>query len=1367
MAIIDIERDVVVVRIVYDGPPLSGKTASLKALENILGTTTQLFSPDKAVTDRSIQFNWLEYIGGSFQGREICCQIISVPNYASQECREFLLHSADVVVCVFDAAHISGEEGRKYFEQLHKTLSNRADGLITHTVIQANKQDFSSACSGDDFSAFFHGFSDLHIVESIATTGKGVREGFVLAVRLSIEHVKQLSEIDLLDKGAPDIKTGRELFAYLRTHFIDSSPTESTEFSEGLESLHDLSSHLQGQETLGLTEDESLDSLGNIDVDELADLPIFSKLPEEELVADISDLDELENDLTELEEVGELPEEPVADISDLDELESDLAELEEIGELPEEALVADSSDLDELENDLAELEEIGELPEESVADISDLDELENDLTELEEIGELPEEELVANSSDLNELENDLAELEEIGELPEESVADISDLDELENDLTELEEIGELPEEPVADISDLDELENDLAELEEIGELPEEPVADISDLDELENDLAELEEIGELPEEEPVADSSDLDELENDLAELEEIGELPEEEPVADSSDLDELENDLAELEEIGELPEEPVADISDLDELESNLAELEEIGELPEEALVADSSDLDELENDLAELESVDELPEEALVADNSDLDELENNLAELEEIGELPEEEPVADSSDLDELENDLAELEEIGELPEEEPVADSSDLDELENDLAELESVDELPEEEPVADISDLDELENDLAELEEIGELPEEELVADSSHLDELENDLAELEETGELPEEELVAEISALEELESNFVPLEEVDELADTSKSNELEHDVVLANTLLEQDKVEKPVFPVIDEYAFTDDKQPKPELSGITKVNEIPDSESLIEVVDDVEEQTEEFVQLKSNEASFSQEELSHLKILPEIEETVDIEALSKGTSAFHIVGEVEALDDPVLPPELDEVDNAELTETEIEELDRPVELETIVIDTSSSSIEEEESELLEEENTLPSELADISNDELEASGEELVLPDLSGEEAEADFSHEELQVLKQPFEQDEILEAATDEIDDLDDLVVDEFSGGGAIDEDNSSGSDDELPLSEEEELAMLEESDVLPETAELTDTADQLVKNFTDELAELSEDLDVESDGDEVCVVEPPSIIVPTEKARPNYSKRLPKFPDEYTPTRWIWPPFTGQEILGEIFKYSAMPHRGKSGIWVIDTKNHWRCISKPAWHYHGKDEARDALRQHISIHIKCSPIVSDNRCVAITPDHGDSWRLWQIIFIEETLADSLMRSIDSHDNTVVAQALWETSYYYAEACQACHHYPVEFNLALHNFILNKQRELSYLGSLDNEVEIEKLPHSPITHEQIVEYVKDSFEESIQKIIEHDYDIEALIATLEHIDAGDDMYLLDAIAELLIEAV
>jgi len=178
-------------------------------------------------------------------------------------------------------------------------------------------------------------------------------------------------------------------------------------------------------------------------------------------------------------------------------------------------------------------------------------------------------------------------------------------------------------------------------------------------------------------------------------------------------------------------------------------------------------------------------------------------------------------------------------------------------------------------------------------------------------------------------------------------------------------------------------------------------------------------------------------------------------------------------------------------------------------------------------------------------------------------------------------------------------------------------------------------------------------------------------------------------------------------------------------------------------------------------------ETIGLHISIHIKCSPIVSDNRCVAITPDHGDSWRLWQIIFIEETLADSLMRSIDSHDNTVVAQALWETSYYYAEACQACHHYPVEFNLALHNFILNKQRELSYLGSLDNEVEIEKLPHSPITHEQIVEYVKDSFEESIQKIIEHDYDIEALIATLEHIDAGDDMYLLDAIAELLIEAV
>ena len=95
MALVDPTTDQIVVRIVYDGPALSGKTTSLKALAR--GVSSSLTTPAETA-GRTLYFDWVDYVGGLFDGRQIRCQIVSVPGQRDlAERRRLLLETADAV----------------------------------------------------------------------------------------------------------------------------------------------------------------------------------------------------------------------------------------------------------------------------------------------------------------------------------------------------------------------------------------------------------------------------------------------------------------------------------------------------------------------------------------------------------------------------------------------------------------------------------------------------------------------------------------------------------------------------------------------------------------------------------------------------------------------------------------------------------------------------------------------------------------------------------------------------------------------------------------------------------------------------------------------------------------------------------------------------------------------------------------------------------------------------------------------------------------------------------------------------------------------------------------------------------------------
>jgi signal recognition particle receptor subunit beta len=219
MAYLDETNKAVVLRIVYCGPPMAGKTATLTALSGLLlgaRASSALFSPDEA-HGRTLYFDWLEYEGGLFQGRKIRCQVVSVPGQKALEARRrLILEGADVAVFVLDAHREQLEEADGYLAELRHYLARPEDEPAVPIVLQANKADLPDALSADEIKQRFGDASNMAVVPSVAPEGRGVREAFVLSVGLALARVRELIDADAVPLGSPEIDSGEDLLARIR-----------------------------------------------------------------------------------------------------------------------------------------------------------------------------------------------------------------------------------------------------------------------------------------------------------------------------------------------------------------------------------------------------------------------------------------------------------------------------------------------------------------------------------------------------------------------------------------------------------------------------------------------------------------------------------------------------------------------------------------------------------------------------------------------------------------------------------------------------------------------------------------------------------------------------------------------------------------------------------------------------------------------------------------------------------------------------------------------------------------------------------------------------------------------------------------------
>jgi signal recognition particle receptor subunit beta len=190
----------VVIRIVYDGSPEAGKTTNVQQLVGLISLQRRGAAKSPGTTGaRTEFFDWLDFSGGYLDGRRVRCQLVSVPGQSNLlHRRRYLLETADAIVFVTDSRPASVDASAGSFATTTKILTKVAGGVPVGVVLQANKQDTPGALAPAEVARALGAASDTPVIASVASTGEGVMQTFVLAMRLATDRVRVLLLKDAL-----------------------------------------------------------------------------------------------------------------------------------------------------------------------------------------------------------------------------------------------------------------------------------------------------------------------------------------------------------------------------------------------------------------------------------------------------------------------------------------------------------------------------------------------------------------------------------------------------------------------------------------------------------------------------------------------------------------------------------------------------------------------------------------------------------------------------------------------------------------------------------------------------------------------------------------------------------------------------------------------------------------------------------------------------------------------------------------------------------------------------------------------------------------------------------------------------------------
>jgi signal recognition particle receptor subunit beta len=197
-------------KVVYYGPPQSGKTTNLEQLHKMSDPdgANRLISLNTA-QDRTLFFDLLPFSLGSVSGYDFKIQLYTVPGQVQYNAtRRVVLAGADAVVFVADSHRPMAKENLAAFENMKvNLLANRLVPEKVPLVFQYNKQDLGSLIPREELDHSLNVWG-RKAFPAVAARGDGVMETFAAVVQdmLSAIAVKyNLKEKGLDPEAVPAI----------------------------------------------------------------------------------------------------------------------------------------------------------------------------------------------------------------------------------------------------------------------------------------------------------------------------------------------------------------------------------------------------------------------------------------------------------------------------------------------------------------------------------------------------------------------------------------------------------------------------------------------------------------------------------------------------------------------------------------------------------------------------------------------------------------------------------------------------------------------------------------------------------------------------------------------------------------------------------------------------------------------------------------------------------------------------------------------------------------------------------------------------------------------------------------------------------
>ena len=188
----------ILLKLVYYGPGLSGKTTNLQSLHAMCSDQQrgEMFSVNTQ-EDRTLFFDLLPINLGYIYGNAIHLQIYTVPGQVQYDAsRRVVLGGADGVVFVADSSEVKMQDNVDSLSNLYHNLNaNRLNIKQIPFVLQFNKRDLPDAMAVGIMNRRLN-FRSVPYFESVANRGPGVLDTFLSITRETVGYTFKKYHLD-------------------------------------------------------------------------------------------------------------------------------------------------------------------------------------------------------------------------------------------------------------------------------------------------------------------------------------------------------------------------------------------------------------------------------------------------------------------------------------------------------------------------------------------------------------------------------------------------------------------------------------------------------------------------------------------------------------------------------------------------------------------------------------------------------------------------------------------------------------------------------------------------------------------------------------------------------------------------------------------------------------------------------------------------------------------------------------------------------------------------------------------------------------------------------------------------------------------